>query len=140
MQKIKIKRDKTGETPLFCCVHNEQLFHAESIKELLRISGIKPRIDEEGIAAITLLGPGRPFGNAVLSGIKELPPGYSAEYHHGKLKFTQYWKPEAKEHNESFEETSATVRQMLTSSVKKSLSGEMNDKCLFLSGGLDSSI
>ncbi|MCL1904458.1 MAG: asparagine synthase-related protein [Oscillospiraceae bacterium] len=140
MSKKTIKRVQTGEVPLFYCVHEKQLFHAPSIKELLSLSGKKPRIDAEGIAALALNGPGRPFGNAVLSGIKELPPGHIAEYENERLTITQYRKLEAKEHTESFEETAETVRQMLTDSVKSCLTGDMSKKCLFLSGGLDSSI
>jgi len=135
--KTSIQRDKTGSTPLFYCVYNNRLFHAESVEALLEKSGIKPRIDAEGIAALTLLGPGRPKGNAVFAGIKELPPGYHAEFTDGKLTVSQYWKPQAKQHTQSFEETSAVVRGMLTNSIKSYLA---ESPCLFLSGGLDSSI
>jgi asparagine synthase (glutamine-hydrolysing) len=137
MSKITIEREKTGKTPLFYCVYNNQFFYSANIKELLEISKLKPRIDAEGVAAITLLGPGRPLHNAVFAGVKELPPGYRAEFEDSKLTITQYWKPQAKEHTQSFEETSRFVRELITGCVKQVLG---DNPCLFLSGGLDSSI
>jgi asparagine synthase (glutamine-hydrolysing) len=134
---VIIKRDETGATPLFYTVHNGELFHAANIRELLEISGVKPRLNAESIAAIALTGPGRPLHNAVFTGIKELPPGFSAEFDGEQIKLTQYWKPLAKPHDESFEETAARVREMLVKSIESKLS---ENPCLFLSGGLDSSI
>jgi len=134
---MMIQRDKTGATPLFYCVNNNRLHHAQSVRELLLTSGIKPRIDAESIAAITLMGPGRPLHSAVFAGVYELPPGYRAEFDGEKVTLTQYWKPQAKAHRETFEETAAHVRKLLTDSIVKTLD---KNPCLFLSGGLDSSI
>jgi asparagine synthase (glutamine-hydrolysing) len=139
MPKTTIRRSRTGSTPLFYCIHNGQLYHSASIRELFTISGTKPCINSEGIAAITLMGPGRPLHNAVFSGVRELPPGYQAVYENGKLEITQYWKPRAIKHNESFEETSAHARDLLTKSIEHCLN-KSDRQCLFLSGGLDSSI
>jgi asparagine synthase (glutamine-hydrolysing) len=137
MDKVTIERDKTGATPLFYTVHNNRLYHSVNIRELISTSGIKPRLDAQSVATITLTGPGRGLHNAVFAGVYELPPGYRAEYEDGKLTLTQYWKPQSREHTDSFDETAVKVREMLTNSIKRSLAGK---PCLFLSGGLDSSI
>jgi len=137
MPKITIQRNRTGSNPLFYCVHDGKFYHAASVRELLAISGLKPRLNTESLAAITLTGPGRPLHSAVFAGVHELMPGYRAEFDEGELTVTQYWKPLAKEHTETFEETAARVREMLTASIVKNLH---ENPCLFLSGGLDSSI
>ena len=139
--KTTIRRDEIGAAPLFYCIHNNKMFHSSNIESLLADSNVKPRLDAEGIAELALLSPARNYaaGSAVLVGIKELPPGHQAEFdlETGKLTVTQYHKLQAFEHAESFEETSVTVRKMLTDSIVKLC---VSNPCLFLSGGLDSSI
>ncbi|MCL2633238.1 MAG: asparagine synthase C-terminal domain-containing protein [Oscillospiraceae bacterium] len=105
----------------FYCENNGKTYYADTIAELLEISKIKPCLDIEGVAAITLMGPGRPVSSGIFKGVKQTLPH----------------KPLAKEHTEAFEETSAHIRELLTKSIESNL--DLNP-CLFLSGGLDSSI
>lgn len=137
--KLFFARDRMGVKPLFYTEHQGGLLFASEIKTLLLYPGIHPELDDDGIAQLLLLGPGRKPGSGVLRGIRELEPGCCAWYQNGKLKVTRYWQLLDREHRESFEETAEHVRWLVTDAITRQMVSDVPIGT-FLSGGLDSSL
>lgn len=137
-QKVFLARDRIGVKPLFYSILNNGIVFASELKSLLQHPDIKPVINQEGLAEILAIGPGRTPGNGVFKGVKELKPGYCLEYNRDGLREWQYWKLVSKVHSDSFEETVEKVKFLFTDTVKRQLVSDM-PICTLLSGGLDSS-
>lgn len=138
-QKLFMARDRIGVKPFFYYEYNEGLLFASEIKTLLKNPIIKPKIDEQGLYEVFLLGPGRTSGFGVINGIKELLPGEYASYSGRKIYKQKYFTLRAYEHRENEEQTIEHVRELLTDSIERQLVSDV-PLCTFLSGGLDSSI
>ena len=138
-RRLFLARDRIGVKPLFFRQEGENLIFASEIKTILACPGVSAELDEMGAAQLILLGPGRLPGSGVLRGIWELEPGYCGYFERGRLRQRQYWRLPDREHRESFEETVAHVRYLVTDAI---LSQMVSDVPIgtFLSGGLDSSI
>lgn len=137
--RLFLARDRMGVKPLFFCCQSGGLVFASEIKTILCHPVIQPEINQEGIAQLVLLGPGRIPGKTPFRGIFELEPGCAAYYQQGKLSQWRYWKLQDRVHRESFEETAEQVRCLVTDAVTRQLVSDVGVGC-FLSGGLDSSI
>ena len=134
-----IARDRVGVKPFFYYLYDSGLVFASEIKALLKNPLIKPRIDEEGVASLMLLGPARKGGLGVFKGIEELKPGeYGVFGAEGFFK-EQYWFLTAEEHTESLAETQEHLDFLIRDSIERQLVSDV-PLCTFLSGGLDSSL
>lgn len=138
-QNLFLARDRMGVKPLFYRYHNGGFLFASEIKTILAYPGVKAELDAVGVSEILLLGPGRTHGSGVFKGIYELEPGYYGSFNHGSWCYKQYWKLTDREHSESFEDTAAYVRYLVTDSIERQLVSDVPIGT-FLSGGLDSSI
>jgi asparagine synthase (glutamine-hydrolysing) len=138
-RKLFAARDRIGVKPFFYCKRNDILLFSSEIKTILAHPGISAQIDDQGVAQLLLLGPGRVPGSGVFKDVYELKPGYYGEYCRGAWKHKQYWKLEDREHTESFEETADHVHDLILDAVRLQTKGISNIGT-FLSGGLDSSI
>lgn len=137
--KLFLARDRMGVKPLFYTEHSGGLLFASEIKTLLQYPGVQAALDDDGIAQLLLLGPGRKPGSGVLRGIYELEPGCCASYDYGKLSVRRYWQLSDREHREAFEETAETVRWLVKDAISRQMVSDMPIGT-FLSGGLDSSL
>lgn len=137
--KLFLARDRMGVKPLFYTEHSGGLLFASEIKTLLQYPGVQAALDDDGIAQLLLLGPGRKPGSGVLRGIYELEPGCCASYDYGKLSVRRYWQLFDREHRETFEETAETVRWLVKDAISRQMVSDMPIGT-FLSGGLDSSL
>ena len=137
--RLFLARDRIGVKPLFYKLHNEGILFASEIKTILTYPTVEARLDAEGAAAIILLGPGRIPGSGVLKDIQELEPGCCGTFCDGKWVWKRYWKLTDREHTDSFEDTAAYVRFLVTDSIKRQMVSDV-PLGTFLSGGLDSSI
>lgn len=137
--KLFLARDRMGVKPLFYTEHSGGLLFASEIKTLLQYPGVQAALDDDGIAQLLLLGPGRKPGSGVLRGIYELEPGCCASYDYGKLSVRRYWQLSDREHRETFEETAETVRWLVKDAISRQMVSDMPIGT-FLSGGLDSSL
>lgn len=133
-----LARDPLGVKPLFYSIKNNNLIFGSQIKALLANPLVEPAINEEGIMEIFGLGPARTLGNGVFKDIKEIPPGHYLNYKDNVPRVYEYWKLEAKPHEESFQSTIETTRNLLVDAVERQLVSDVH-LCAFLSGGLDSS-
>lgn len=138
-KKLFICRDKSGVKPLFYSLINDGIVFGSEIKTILKSGKVKPAIDEECLYEIFFLGPARTPGKGVFKNINELLPGEYAVYSDGKLTKSTYFKLTAEEFTDTAEEAVEKVRYLLTDSIEKQLISDV-PLCLFLSGGLDSSI
>lgn len=138
-RRLFLARDRIGVKPLFYSRTRDGIVFASEIKALLKHPQVRPVIDESGIADIMLIGPAKRVGSGVFRDISEIPPANFAVLTDEGLTLTEYWKVHAKPHTESFEETSAHIRELLTDAIKRQLVSDV-PLCCFLSGGLDSSV
>ena len=139
LKTLFLARDRIGVKPLFYTLSNNGFLFASEIKTLFAHPQIEPKLDSEGIAQILLLGPGRIPGSGVFRGIQELEPGCCGVYCQGKWVWKRYWKLLDREHTQTLEDTTETVRQLLSDSIKRQLVSDVPIGA-FLSGGLDSSL
>ncbi len=138
-QRLFLARDRMGVKPLFYLEHGGGLLFASEVKTLLAYPGVRARLDEQGAAQLLLLGPGRLPGSGVLQGVRELEPGTCALVQGGRGEIRRYWQLKDREHRDSFQETAARVRWLVTDAITRQTVSDVPIGC-FLSGGLDSSI
>lgn len=134
-----LARDRIGVKPLFYYRYQGGVIFASEIKALLAHPYVKPVIDENGIADIMLLGPARKPGFGVFKNIKEIKPSCCATFSNESFSLRQYWRLDAKKHDENIYDTIEHTRALVLDSIKRQLVSDV-PLCTFLSGGLDSSI
>ena len=137
--RVFLARDRIGVKPFFYTMHRGGMIFASEIKTILAYPNVPAEIDEEGIAQLLLLGPGRKPGSGVFYNIHELEPGHYGIYEDGKLHITRYWKLTDRIHTESFEKTAEQVRDLVLDAVRRQMVSDVPIGT-FLSGGLDSSL
>ena len=138
-KRLFVARDRMGVKPLFYKLENSGFLFASEIKTILACPTVNAEIDENGIAQIILLGPGRMPGSGVFRGIRELEPGCCGCFYRGKWSWKRYWRLLDREHTDSFEDTVEHVRFLVTDAIKRQMVSDVPIGT-FLSGGLDSSI
>ena len=138
-ERLFLARDRMGVKPLFYREQDGGLLFASEIKTILAHPAVKPELDSTGIAQVLLLGPGRIPGSGVFRDIWELEPGECGVYADGKLQKRRYWQLKDREHTESFEDTAARVRELVTDAILRQTVSDVSIGT-FLSGGLDSSL
>lgn len=134
-----IARDHFGVKPLFYTIVDDTLVFASEIKALFKYPGIQPVLDEQSIAELFGIGPARTSGTAIFKDIYELKPASFAIFNESGLHEEKYWKLHSKVHTDSLNQTANTIRDYLKDSIESQLVSDV-PLCVFLSGGLDSSI
>ena len=138
-EELFLARDHFGIKPLFYTICNDNLIFASEIKALFEFPNIEKIIDENGICELFGIGPAHTAGTTVFKNIYELSPAHFAIFNKYGLHVHRYWKFISKPHNHSFTETCDQIKFLLEDSIKKQLVSDV-PLCVFLSGGLDSSI
>ena len=138
-KRLFFARDRIGVKPLFYSIVNDSFIFGSEIKALLEHKYIEPEIDENSIAEIMFIGPGRTPGCGVFKNIKELKPACCGYYSKSGIKVIKYWTLKDREHTDNFEQTVEKVRELVIDSVTRQLVSDV-PVGTFLSGGLDSSI
>lgn len=136
-QRLFMARDRMGVKPLFYTIKDGSLIFASEIKGVLAHPYVEPAIDEEGLAEVLIMGPGRTPGQGVFKDIRELRPGQAMIYDRDGEKLLQYWSLKSLPHRDDFNTTVERVRELVVDSVKRQLVSDV-PVCTFLSGGLDS--
>ena len=138
-QSLFFARDRIGVKPFFYSVVNNSFIFGSEIKALLEHQYVEPIIDENSIAEIMFLGPGRTPGCGVFKNINELKPACCGYYNKSGIKIKKYWTLKDKEHTDNFEDTVEKVRFLVKDAITRQLVSDV-PVGTFLSGGLDSSI
>ena len=111
MGQLFLARDRIGVKPLFFTQQAGQFLFASELKTLLAHPGVTPRVDQQGVAEVMLLGPGRTPGCGVFQGIEELEPGCCAWFDGKRLRLRRYWRLEDYPYAAGFAETRDHVRE-----------------------------
>lgn len=139
-ETLFLARDRMGVKPLFIYCYPDGIIFGSELKTLLANPLIKPRIDNDGLKEIFLLGPGRTSGKGVIKDVAELRPGEFLIFKQKiGCKIHKYWSLKACEHTDDIKTTIEKIRFLVTDAVKRQLVSDV-PLCCFLSGGLDSSI
>lgn len=138
-QRLFFARDRIGVKPLFYSIHKDSFIFGSEIKALLNHEQIEPIIDENSIAEIMYLGPGRTPGCGVFKGICEVKPACCGYFSKSGIRIKKYWTLKDRAHTDSFEQTVEKVRFLVNDAVTRQLVSDVPIGT-FLSGGLDSSI
>ena len=132
-------RDHFGVRPIFYSFSNGRLVFSSEIKGLFEYSGINPVVKADGLREIFAVGPARSLGCGVFDGIHEIEPGHLAVYDKDGFHERAYYTMQAREHEDSYDDTVKNVRELLIDTVERQISSDI-PVCSMLSGGLDSSI
>lgn len=132
-------RDTFGVKPFFYTVIGDTFLFSSEIKGLLRHPSFNAAIDKTGLCELFAISPARTPGVGVFKDVSELRPGHYMLIDRSGIKTVCYRRLESFEHTDSFEDTVATVRRLVTDSIKRQLVSDVPIGTL-LSGGLDSSI
>lgn len=138
-KRLFFARDRIGVKPLFYAIKDNSFIFGSEIKALLAHDTIEPVIDENSIAEIMFIGPGRTPGCGVFKDMNEVRPASCGYYSESGIKIKKYWTLRDKEHTDSFEETVEKVRSLVKDAITRQLVSDV-PVGTFLSGGLDSSI
>ena len=138
-QRLFFARDRIGVKPLFYTIKNNSFIFGSEIKALLEHTYVEPIIDENSIAEIIFIGPGRTPGCGVFKDINEIKPACCGYYNKSGIKIRKYWTLKDKEHTDNFAQTVEKVRELVKDSITRQLVSDVTVGT-FLSGGLDSSI
>lgn len=138
-RELFLCRDRIGVKPLYYSYRDGVFSFASRIKSLLLVPEVTPKVDEEGLNQIFMLGPAKPIGKAVFKDISELPPASFMTVSEKGIQIQKYWLLTAKEHRDSFDETAERTHFLVSDAIKRQLVSDV-PLATFLSGGLDSSI
>lgn len=137
--RLFLARDRIGVKPLFYYENSNKLIFSSEIPSLLEHPDIPHEVDSNGVAELILMAPGRTPSCGIIKGIKEIKAGYYGYYNENGLTLNQYWRLNAYELHETFEQTTEHVRELVLDSIRRQLISDV-PVCTFLSGGLDSSL
>ncbi len=138
-EELFLARDHFGIKPLFYTLLNDNFVFASEIKALFEFPDVEKVIDKNGLCELFGIGPAHTAGTTVFKNIFELSPAHFAIFNKYGLHTHRYWKLKSAPHTHSFFETCDNIKFLLEDSIKKQLVSDV-PLCVFLSGGLDSSI
>jgi len=136
-QKLFCARDKIGVKPLFFTIKDGEFIFASEIKTFFEYYKIPAEVDEQSVAEIILVGPGRTPGYGIFKNIRELEPGMWGIFENGGFKKYKYWDltdREHTDHSDNFEQTVEKVRYFVVDSITRQLKSDA-PVCTLLSGG-----
>jgi asparagine synthase (glutamine-hydrolysing) len=138
-QSLFLARDRMGVKPLFFTRRGNAFLFGSELKALLAHPKVPAEIDSEGLAEIFGLGPAHTPGYGIYRGIQELRPGCWLRYDCNGERIHRYWELKSLPHIDDLDTTTAKVRNLVEDSIERQLVSDV-PVCMFLSGGLDSSI
>ncbi|MBP3460789.1 MAG: asparagine synthase (glutamine-hydrolyzing) [Bacilli bacterium] len=138
-KSLFLGRDRLGIKPLYYLNKNKNFIFSSMIKPILESKIIKPILTKKEIGELLALGPSKKIGSGIFKNIKELRAAHYLIYKKGKIKIKRYWNVKDKKNNDTFEEASNKVKNILTDAIKDQMVSDTPIATL-LSGGIDSSI
>lgn len=137
--KLFCCRDRFGVKPFFYTVKDGAFVFGSELKALFAYPGIQQSTDEDSWREVLGISPARTPGSGVFAGIQELRPAHQLVFDREGLWTRRYWNVESRPHTESYGDTVAHLRTLLTGAIRRQLVSDVPLATL-LSGGLDSSI
>ncbi len=136
---LTLVRDRLGVKPLFYTRTPDGIVFGSELKALLRHPAVAPRITQDGLRSLLLLGPARTPGDGIFRNVRELLPAHYAVLTPDGFTERPYWTLEAREHPDNEAQTIEHTRWLVEDAARRQLVSDV-PLCTFLSGGLDSSI
>lgn len=137
--ELFLARDHFGVKPLFYTIVDNTFIFASELKAIFAYPNVEKILDDQGISELFGIGPAHTPGTTIFKNIFEIKPAHYAIYNQSGLHIERYWKLETKPHTDDFNTTCDTVKFLLEDSITRQLVSDV-PLCVFLSGGLDSSI
>ena len=137
--RVFFARDRFGIKPLYFTEKDGVLRFASEVKGILASRAISPTIDFLGLWQLFYLSPVTLPGTTVFRDIWALLPGEAAYYDENGFRRFKYFFLEAKRFEGTREEAIGVTGALVRDAVKRQLASDV-PLCVFLSGGLDSSV
>ncbi len=138
-RRLFCARDRMGVKPFFFTQVGERFLFSSEVKSLLKYTGVAPILDSVGLWQLLYLSPITLPGTGVFRDIQSLLPGEYCIVDESGLHRQIYWRPTAKRHTDTAEETVHRVGELVGDAIRRQLISDV-PLCTFLSGGLDSSV
>lgn len=138
-RRLLCGRDRFGVKPFFYAVQDGAFLFASEPKALFRYPGFRPEADGDTWRELMGIAPARTPEKGVFAGIRALEPAHMLSVEGERIRTWRYWELVSRPHQEGYEDTVAHVGELLTSAIRRQLVSDV-PLCVFLSGGLDSSI
>jgi len=140
-QAVVIGRDRLGIKPLYYSLNSKGLIFASELSSIAACPWFEANIDVHGIQQFLLFGC-TGFDNSFFQGVRQLPPGCTAEFRNGSLNERTYWSfrlpPKPSGIAPSRQQLIDSLREHLRDAVRSHLVADVPVGA-FLSGGVDSS-
>lgn len=137
--RVFFARDRFGIKPLYFSETDGVLRFASEVKGILASRAVSPIIDSLGLWQLFYLSPVTLPGTTVFRDIWALLPGEAAYYDVNGFRRFKYFSLEAKRFEGTREEAIGMTGALVRDAVKRQLVSDV-PLCVFLSGGLDSSV
>ncbi len=136
-QMLILARDRFAKKPLYYYQHEGVFYFASELAALLELLPIRPPLSGEGLAAFLTLKFSPPTSH-LLTGVQSVP---AAQYffldNKNTIQAKTYWTPY--QHYLAGTESPLSIEALLIQAVRRRLVSDV-PICLFLSGGIDSSL
>lgn len=137
--ELYLFRDRFGIKPFYYTHVKDTVIFSSELKGIFEHPYTSPTLDINGLNEVFSIGPAKTPGCGVFKGVDEVLPGYFCKFSKAGVQLQQYWKLEAKEHTDSWEETTEKTSFLIQDSIKRQMVSDI-PICTFLSGGVDSSL
>ena len=138
-RRLLCGRDRFGVKPFFYTRCGSTFVFGSEPKALFEYPDFEPKADDDTWRELLGVSPARTPDQGVFAGLKALEPAHMLCFDRDGLRIWRYWNLESRPHGETYEETVAHVRELLSSAIRRQLVSDV-PLCTFLSGGLDSSV
>ncbi|HAH08192.1 MAG TPA: asparagine synthase (glutamine-hydrolyzing) [Elusimicrobia bacterium] len=136
---LHLARDRAGKKPLFYRDAGGTFAFASEMRALLALLPSRPGLDPEGLDAFLTLK-FVPSPATLVQGVLKLPPGHLLSKRGSEpAKVERWWQPLGGKACASPEAALERTRELLATAVRRRLVSDV-PVCLFLSGGIDSSL
>ncbi|HXU70971.1 MAG TPA: asparagine synthase (glutamine-hydrolyzing), partial [Polyangia bacterium] len=135
--ELTVARDRLGIKPIYYATTPRGLVFGSELKSLLCHPDVRRRVSPEALSHYLSFGT-TPGDQAILDGVRKLPPGCVLRYRAGELHVRRYWDLAAipQQHVDP-RDAVAEVRTLVRSAVASHLVADVPVGA-FLSGGIDS--
>lgn len=135
-EELLLIRDRMGVKPLYYYPTATGILFGSEPKAILANPAVPRRVSLTGLREIFDMI--KTPEQTAYEGMSEVRPGSMVRFSRKGLSKNTYWALQAKPHEDDYETTVATVRELLFDAVNRQMSADV-PVCTLLSGGLDSS-
>jgi asparagine synthase (glutamine-hydrolysing) len=137
-ETLLLARDRLGIKPLYYYVGPRGLVFASELKALLCHPDVPRRLSPDALSHYLSFGTSPPE-DAMLTGVRKLPPAHVLRYRRGEVSLERTWRLPARERPATLEAAALELRGLVTDAVRAHLAADVPVGA-FLSGGVDSTI